>query len=125
MKVLSAPFKQGKIELRSISLGPDYQILISGGQAHVGASAVAVCYDRKQAKVNVSQIAVYGHKEDELARLMAEKLCRATGSTVAVTAGIHFDGLNSSEIKQILEITESLMDQLILELAVEKQQTKE
>ncbi len=119
MKIFSTPFKQSKIELRSISLGQDYQILISGGQAHIGASAVAVCYDRKQVKVNVSQIAVYGHKEDELAQMIAKKLSRATGATVAVTAGIHFDGLSQVEIGQIVKISESLLDQLILELATE------
>lgn len=123
MQLFSESFKDGFIELRCVRMGRDYQILISGGQAHIGASAVAVCYDRKQAKTNVSQIAVYGHKEDELARTVAVKLSKATRSTVAVTAGIHFDGLNREDIRQILEITDFLLDQLILELSQEQQQT--
>lgn len=123
MKRFSKPFKDGLIELSCIRLGADYQILISGGKAHIGASAVAVCYGQSAAKVNVSQIAVYGHKEDELTRSIALKLSKATYSTVAVTAGIHFDGLNTEEICQVLGITESLLDQLIQDLEQEKQQT--
>lgn len=119
MKKLTASFKKGQIELNCIRLGADYQIIVSGGQAHIGASAVAVCYDRKKKKVNVSQIAVYGHKEDELAQGLARKLSRATGATVAVTAGIHFDQLAKSDISQIMEISDNLLDRLIIELGVE------
>lgn len=113
MLELSAPFKNGKILLRCIKLGTDYQVIISGGEEHIGAVALGVCYDKARKKSNVSQVAVYGHKEDMLVRKAALLLSEQLAGTVAVTAGIHFDNLPPEEIEKILEIAQALVIQLI------------
>ena len=109
------PFKDGTISLKCIQLGEDYQIIISGGAEHIGATALAVCYDKKMSKVNVSQLAVYGHKEDELVRKVALYVSKELRATVSVTAGIHFDNLSVIEIDEIL----SIVDLMVLELMEE------
>ena len=110
------PFKEGQIKLRCIRLGKDYQIMISGGQEHIGALALAVCYDNNQSKVNVSQIAVYGHKEDELVCDVARRIGKELKCTVSVTAGIHFDDLSRPEIEQVLSIIDKLVAEFIMKL---------
>lgn len=113
---LEAPFKNDKILLKCIKLGNDYQVIISGGDEHIGAVALGVCYDRVKKRSNISQLAVYGHKEDLLVQNIAALLSRQLAATVAVTAGIHFDNLSSDEIDKILEIVEDLATRLIGQL---------
>ena len=110
---LEAPFKNDKISLKCIKLGDDYQVIISGGDEHIGAVALGVCYDKVRKRSNISQVSVYGHKEDLLVRNIAALLSKQLAGTVAVTAGIHFDNLSSDEIDKILEIVEDLTIRLI------------
>ena len=107
------PFKSGIISLTCFKLGKDLQLIISGGQAHIGAVALAVCYDRNRAAVNVSQIAVYGHREDALCREVAATLSKGLKTTVAVSAGIHFDGLLEEDIAEIMQISKELTEELL------------
>ncbi len=110
---LKRSFKSGAIQLEAVPLGRDWQIILSGGKAHIGAAALAVCYDADRAAVNVLQIAVYGHREDALCGELALTLSRAFKTTVAVSAGIHFDGLTAEEVTEVVRLSRELAEELI------------
>lgn len=84
-------------------VGKDFQVLLTGGKAHIGAVAVAVCYDLQKGSCNVSQIAVYGHREESLAADLALKMAKALRTTVAFSAGIHFDDLTAGALAEVVE----------------------
>ncbi len=110
---LKRAFTSGTIQMDAFPLGKDWQIILYGGTAHIGAVALAVCYDAERAAVNVSQIAVYGHREDDLCRAVAFTLSKALKTTVVVSAGIHFDGLSDREIQEIRQTISDLTEELI------------
>ncbi len=110
---LKRSFKNSSIQFHAFPLGQDWQIILSGGAVHIGAVALAVCYDRTRAAVNVSQIAVYGHREDALCHEVAFTLSKALKTTVAVSAGIHFDGLVEEDITEIIKISKELTEEFL------------
>ena len=87
-------------------VGGDLQAIISGGDAHIGATALA-----SGGKVSVME--AEGHREGEIAAKAAAALASALGARAAVSCGIHFDCITCAEIK----LTEALADDLIEEAA--------
>lgn len=88
------------LELRA--QGRDLLVLITGGQAHVGA--VAVCHPSPDhARTDIfNTIVVPGHKEGPLAGDVAKVLARVTGCTCVACVGIHQDQASEPEIKAIV-----------------------
>ena len=54
-----------------------------------------------------------GHKEDIIVKKMSEKLASRLRRNVVVTAGVHWDGTTSREIKTIQDLTQRLSDQIL------------
>jgi len=95
-------------------LGDDLQVVIWGGERpHVGAVAVAEPRisrtDPSRTTASSSVITLSGHKEDELARDAALRLAIVARSAVAVTAGLHWDQLDASDIKEVLLLCDELI----------------
>jgi gallate decarboxylase subunit D len=100
-------------------IGKDLLVALWGGERpHVGA--VAIAQPRPSLKVpervsaTTSVVCLLGHKEDDLAKAVAEILAAAMNTTVVVTAGIHWDNLDAEGIRKVLRNSEILVD-LILE----------
>jgi hypothetical protein len=53
-----------------------------------------------------------GHKEDMIVKKMSEKLAARLRRNVVVTAGLHWEGTTSREIKTIQNLTQKLSDQI-------------
>lgn len=104
---------RGLLKLQIWRVGDDFQVLLTGGKAHIGAVAVAVCYGTEKESCNVSQIAVHGHREDSLAAKLARQMAKALRTTVAFSAGIHFDDLTPVELDEILIAAPRLVDKAI------------
>ncbi|MFZ0449866.1 MAG: hypothetical protein WAL98_11550 [Desulfatiglandaceae bacterium] len=101
------------------SVGKDLLVAIWGGeQPHIGATAVAQprpsLKDPERVSATASIFCLLGHKEDDLAKAVAEILAAALNTTVVVTAGIHWDNLDAEGISRVLQNSEILVD-LILE----------
>jgi hypothetical protein len=96
-------------------VGDDLNVLCCGGELkHIGAVSVA----RPEMvgdimRVSISTISVDGHKEDDLSRVIARLFCKASGTTVAVACGIHYDGIGLDEIVRIEAIVKEMTDELI------------
>lgn len=86
-----------KLELRI--QGRDFLLLVTGGEAHVGAVAVL---DGREVDGRAVVTEMPGHREGPLAGECAEILARASGRTVAVVVGIHQDNATGEEISAIV-----------------------
>ena len=98
--VLPDPCVQGtgrtRVRLDLVAHGRDLVLHLGGGEAHVGAVAVA-------APVGPVMLTVVpGHKEGPLAEQAAAALSEAAGCTCAVIAGIHQDDATAEEIAAIV-----------------------
>jgi len=120
---LKLSVREGRIEisLQGRFVGEDLQLVISGGdRPHIGAVAVSFCQpalkNRDVLDVTTSLITVPGHKEDHLARESAQRVAAATGRTVSVSCGIHLDVISQEEIRQVRQMVDNLVDELLAQL---------
>lgn len=94
------------LSVRTIEAGADYVLLVTGGQAHIGATAVS--YPAEDGGVHTEVIGLPGHKEAELARELADMACSRLGKAVTVVAGIHIDHATLPEIRAMVAETRAL-----------------
>ncbi len=85
-----------RVRLDLVAQGRDLVLHLGGGEAHVGAVAVAAPGGP------VLLTVVPGHKEGPLAEQAAAALSEAGGCTCAVVAGIHQDDATAEEIAAIV-----------------------
>ncbi len=93
------------LSVRTIEAGADYVLLVTGGQAHIGATAVAY---PAEGGAHTEVIGLPGHKEAELARELADIACSRLGKAVTVVAGIHIDHATLPEIRAMVAETRAL-----------------
>ncbi len=93
------------ISFEVIELGKDMIIIITGGDAHIGA--VTLCITRKglndlqRFSDLCSLLSIPGHKEKEIAIELSKEITSGTGKTCVVIIGIHLDNITPYEIKTI------------------------
>ena len=90
--------------------------LLGGEKPHVGAVALGLprpsLADPAQTSCNCIVIPLLGHKDDEAARPVAERLARLYGQPVAVVAGIHIDRAAAADIDLLKKNTGAALDKL-------------
>jgi hypothetical protein len=80
--------------------------LLGGDRPHIGAVAIAIprpslsASGRRSASTSV--FTVTGHKEDEVARRMADALARRLGVVTVVVAGIHIERAETADIRAVM-----------------------
>lgn len=81
--------------------------LYGGDKPHVGAVAISLfrpsLSDATKVSCNTSVIPMLGHKDDEVAKPMAEEIAKRFGKPVVVIASIHVDDASPETIRKILE----------------------
>lgn len=118
---------QQKLQLVATSLGRDMNIALFGGdRAHIGAMALAQNRPSLQTPGKVSAstsvITVCGHKEDQLAKYVAEQVAVKIDAIVTVSCGIHFDDIDYATLNAIPTAVDSLMNQLFDAIDAQKRQ---
>lgn len=93
--------------------GRDVVAVVGGGERpHVGVVVVSQPYPSRgrpgRWSASSSVVTIPPHKEEAVARALAERLVRTTGAVAVVTAGVHDDGLGPSGIATYLELAERL-----------------
>jgi hypothetical protein len=72
--------------------------------------------DSERVSSTASVYTLVGHKDDAVAKRVAEKIAARLNRVVAVTAGMHVDGIDSEGIKEFLknsdEVAERVLDTL-------------
>ena len=122
---LTAKHGRLSVTLRAVRQGQDLQVICSGGEAHIGAVALASPHpstDVKDGKKTDGLLALSGHREDKLAARMARRLADELNCVVCVTAGIHFDSITKEEIERVLNLVDVLTERCLTRL---KQAPKE
>jgi len=102
-------------------VGGDVVVAIGGGERpHVGCVVLAVPSPkpgRTEHSPSVSVLTIPPHKEEPIARPVAENLCRRLGRVTVVTAGVHEDGIDRAGIEVYLrlagDLAEAILDRLI------------
>lgn len=101
------------VNLSLVEQGRDILVLITGGDAHVGA--IAACDGRMVpvSVVNGGSVQMPGHREGPLATEAAETLAAAAGRTCAAVVGIHQDQATPAEIQNIVAHVRRGLQQLV------------
>jgi hypothetical protein len=108
--------------------GDDLAVTVTGGDLpHLGCVVIARPHpaqdDPGRTSVTSSIFAFPPHREEALARPLAERLARRLGGTVVVAAGVHIDGLDEQGIANVLELGDRLADRLLSGLKVHPSET--
>lgn len=98
------------INIRSLPMGRDLLIMITGGDAHIGAASTAYYVGDK---IEVQTSIVPGHKEHTLSENMAIQAATILKRTVTVVMGIHYDNLIKQEIIEISNLTNTKFQQYL------------
>ena len=121
------------LELRLLPAGQDWHVLLTGGDAHIGAVILAEPADGPEAVpyqaaggrsrpgvmsdtassgtedgVRLHVLRRTGHHDDKAALPLARDYCRALKATVCVSAGIHYDHISREEIDTVLALARML-----------------
>lgn len=93
--------------------GDDLKVTVTGGERpHIGWVVVARPHpatdDPARTSVSSSALCLPSHREEPLARPIAEALAHGLGATVAVAAGVHTEGLTPAGVTAYLRLGERL-----------------
>ncbi len=102
--------------------GDDLVVTLTGGERpHVGCVVLAQPHATGGGsaciRVTSTVVAIPPHREEALARPLAERLARTLDATVVVSAGVHDDNLPPEGIADYLRLGEELAAALIEALA--------
>ncbi len=98
--------------------GVDIVITVGGGaRPHIGTVVLAQPHPSspvptERFSVSSSVLTIPPHKEEAIARPIAEAVCRTTGRVTVVTAGVHDDDLDRSGIESYLRLTQQMATEL-------------
>jgi hypothetical protein len=98
-------------------VGDDIVIAIGGGERpHVGSLVLAQPRPSRsrpgEYTPSISVLTIPPHKEEPMARGVAEAVSRRTGRVVTVTAGVHDDAIDLAGIRGYLRLVERLAEEL-------------
>ncbi|RMF96472.1 MAG: hypothetical protein D6734_03625 [Candidatus Schekmanbacteria bacterium] len=107
-----------KVTIEARILGNDLLISLYGGtKPHIGAVALSVTRrslkNRKKKSASTSILTLTGHKDDLIAKSVAEKVSTELGRNVVVAAGVHIEKAKDEEILKIIEESEKCADKII------------
>lgn len=102
----------GRIRLRldGIRIGRDWQIILHGGDAHLGAAAIA---DGRQEQAGCAGLELPGHREGSLAEGLARRAAATLGCAVCVSCGIHYDAISRAEIGLVFGLARRLEEKFL------------
>jgi len=122
MMEFSAERPPYRLWARVLRQGEDLVVCVGGGeQPHVGTVVMAEprqsLADPGRRSATGSVWNRLGHKDEALARPMAERLAASLGTVVVVIAGVHVEGLDGQGIQTFLEMAAELTEEMEIALA--------
>jgi len=119
MKKFELSTAEGNYPIHSISIlvGEDLlTCLWAGSRPHIGAIAVALprpsIADPRVISSTASVFTLLGHKEDDIGKMVSERLSARLNKNVVATAGIHWDALDEDAIAEIIGNCEGLTEKI-------------
>jgi hypothetical protein len=108
------------LRLRCARMGEDVCLVLSGGEEHIGAAAVAQprpsLADPARTSATASVIALTGHKEDMLARELALKVAGTLNVVACVVCGIHLRQPSPAMLEEVVAASRDLVDAFLTEM---------
>jgi hypothetical protein len=112
--------KQGDFEIVAIvyELSTDCLVILYGGtRPHIGAVGMGQVRpslrDAEKGSASSSVFTYVGHKEDMVAKMLAEELTRKLGRNTVVVAGIHWDALSETAIQTITSLCKAITEKIV------------
>jgi hypothetical protein len=119
MKQFELSIQEGHYPIHSISIlvGEDLLTCFWGGtKPHIGAVAVALprpsLADPNVISSTSSVFTMLGHKEDEVVKMVSERLSARLEKNVVAAAGIHWDHLDPDAIAEIMHNCNMLTEKI-------------
>lgn len=80
--------------------------IFGGEKSHVGAMALSLprpgLADPEKVSCNTTVVPLVGHKDDEIAKPVAEEIAKTWGNPVVVVAGVHVDNAGKKDIEELV-----------------------
>ncbi|MBS5983355.1 hypothetical protein GT646_05000 [Clostridium butyricum] len=110
-----------KISISVTKIGEDYNIILEGGEnPHIGCTVLAIPRLSLTGDGSVSSTSsvlnVTGHKDEEVCRYVAEKICVNKNAVVVCCGGFHIDNITQDRIKEVINGVRELCEKIILKL---------
>ena len=101
------------IKVYVLKLGNDYNITISGGDnPHIGTSVLAIPRPSLTGDESISATSsvmnMVGHKDEQICRYIAEKVCINKNAVVLCSGGFHVDNISKDGINEVLQAVKEL-----------------
>ncbi len=104
-----------RLNLEARPFGPDLLVLIYNENPHAGSCALGL-YDQASKRAYASTLSAPGHRDDRVARRLAEYLAGALRRPVCVVCGIHLPHITPDEIAAAVSGAEALARDLAVRL---------
>jgi len=114
---LSSGEGQYPIHAAALLIGEDLLVAMWGGtHPHIGAVSLAQprpsIADPERTSATASVLTRLGHKDDEVAKMVSERLAASLAKNVVVTVGIHWNHLDQEGIEEIVANCRELAETL-------------
>ena len=109
------------VRISAGQIGNDILICLEGGsRPHIGCVVQAVprlsLTGDGSGSATASVLNLTGHKDEYICRKLAEKICSNLGVVTVCTGGFHLDGMAKEQIKEVIEVTEQISEEILQEL---------
>jgi len=106
-----------RVILNTVKSGKDLTVVFYGGEKpHIGAIAISIprpsLKDPKKTSTSTSVITLVGHKEDDLAKNIAEDITRITKNITIAIVGLHIEKASLRDIEILILNTQNLVNRL-------------
>jgi gallate decarboxylase subunit D len=108
-----------------LEMGDDCLVAVWGGtRPHIGAVGMGQVRpslrDPNKSSATSSVFTFVGHKEDSVAKWLAEELSRRLKRNTVVAAGIHWDNLSEDDISAITGLCRDILEKILERMASAK-----
>lgn len=115
---VSASNDKFEISAEVIEMGDDCLVAVWGGtRPHIGAVGMAQVRpslrDPNKPSATSSVFTFVGHKEDLVAKMLAEELSRRLERNTVVAAGIHWDNLSEDDVSSISRLCQVILEKIL------------
>jgi hypothetical protein len=99
------------VNYRLEPVGRDWILLITGGDSHIGSVAVTEKESKNPDEIWQKTLTI--HKEGGIVRTAVSKLSKVLSGELLVVGGVHYDDINKSQIFQIVNNCNLLLEKLV------------
>ena len=106
-----------RVTLIAVESGEDISVIIYGGEKpHIGAVSISIARPSLENPDNISSstsvFTLIGHKEDVIAKEIAESVTKTTKRNTVTIIGLHIDRANKEDIDCLVNNTKESVKQL-------------